>query len=259
LKPRVKATRHESGLPYDAPDGEVEEITLAEQVYRSLRRDLISGSIEPGQSLRLEFLKQRYGISFSPIREALNRLQSERMVVSTASRGFRVAPFSREEMWDAAETRILIDCEAMRRSLKNGDDVWETRLVAAYHALNLAAKRVQDMPAPDDEASEMLEQRHLEFHRALIAACGSRWLMELSVQMYTQTERYRRPTLRGRSGWGDVGRDVGREHQDLMDAALARDSKRAVALLAEHYRKTVALIERFAPFKDIASHAPQET
>lgn len=44
-----------------------------------------------------------------------------------------------------------------------------------------------------------------------------------------------------------------------MDAALARDSKRAVALLAEHYRKTVALIERFAPFKDIASHASQET
>jgi len=74
----VKATRQESGLPYDAPDGGVEEITLAEQVYRSLRRDLISGDIEPGQSLRLEFLKQRYGISFSPIREALNRLQSER-------------------------------------------------------------------------------------------------------------------------------------------------------------------------------------
>src|SRR5690606_22297203 len=178
---------------YDALGGGVEEITLAEQVYRALRRDLISGEIEPGQSLRLEFLKQRYGISFSPIREALNRLQSERMVVSTASRGFRVAPFSREEMWDAAETRILIDCEAMRRSLKNGDDAWETRLVAAYHALNLAAKRVQGMPEPDAEASELLEQRHLDFHQALIGACGSRWLTELSMQMYTQTERYRRP------------------------------------------------------------------
>ena len=258
MKPRVKATRQEPGRPYDAPGGVVEEITLAEQVYRSLRRDLISGEIEPGQSLRLEFLKQRYGISFSPIREALNRLQSERMVVSTASRGFRVAPFSREEMWDAAETRILIDCEAMRRSLRNGDDAWETRLVAAFHALNLAAKRAHELPEPDEEASEMLEQRHLDFHRALIAACGSRWLMELSLQMYTQTERYRRPTLRGRSGWGDIDRDVGREHQDLMDAALARDSDRAAALLAEHYRTTVALIERFASFKDVASHDPQE-
>ncbi|MBX6316963.1 GntR family transcriptional regulator [Pigmentiphaga sp.] len=258
MKPRVKATRQSPERSYDALGGGVEEITLAEQVYRALRRDLISGEIEPGQSLRLEFLKQRYGISFSPIREALNRLQSERMVVSTASRGFRVAPFSREEMWDAAETRILIDCEAMRRSLKNGDDAWETRLVAAYHALNLAAKRVQGMPEPDAEASELLEQRHLDFHQALIGACGSRWLTELSMQMYTQTERYRRPTLRGRSGWGDIDRDVGREHQELMDAALARDSERAVRLLAEHYRTTVALIERFASFNDEPSHEPQD-
>ena len=48
----------------------------------------MSGAFAPGQSLRLELLKQRYGSSFSPIREALNRLRSERMVVSTTSRGF---------------------------------------------------------------------------------------------------------------------------------------------------------------------------
>ena len=66
---------------------EIEEITLSEQVYRLLRRDIMSGAFAPGQSLRLELLKQRYGSS-SPIREALNRLRSERMVVSTTSRGF---------------------------------------------------------------------------------------------------------------------------------------------------------------------------
>src|SRR6185437_13780066 len=146
LKPRLKVVRQESGLPREASGDEVEDITFAERIYRLLRRDLIAGEIAPGQSLRLAFLKQRYGSSFSPIREALNRLQSERMVVSTTSRGFRAASFSRVEMWDAVQTRILIDCEAMRRSLKNGDDAWETALVTAFHALTLAARRRHDLP-----------------------------------------------------------------------------------------------------------------
>ena len=270
MKPRLKVVRQEPGLPYEAlglealglealglealgseaPGDEVEDITFAERVYRLLRRDLIAGEIAPGQPLRLEFLKRRYGSSFSPIREALNRLQSERMVVSTTSRGFRAASFSRTEMRDAAETRILIDCEAMRRSLKNGDDAWETDLVTAFHALTLAARRRQDLPQdePAERGNELLEQRHLGFHRALISACDSRWLMELSLQMYTHTERYRRPMLRSRPGLGGMDRDVGKEHQALMDAALARDAGRAAALLAEHYRKTVELIERIASF-----------
>ena len=74
MRPRIKASR----LDEPGSDGspEIEEITLSEQVYRLLRRDIMSGAFAPGQSLRLELLKQRYGSSFSPIREALNRLRS---------------------------------------------------------------------------------------------------------------------------------------------------------------------------------------
>ena len=115
LKSRIEATPQDHILQREAKSGTGEEMTLAEQVYRSLRRDIISGALEAGRSLRLEFLKQRYGISFSPIREALNRLHSERLVLTTVSRGFRVAPFSFDEMWDAIETRVLIDCEALDR------------------------------------------------------------------------------------------------------------------------------------------------
>lgn len=241
VKPRVKAVRQDHAMDEDASGGALEDITLAEQVYRALRRDIISGDVPAGQSLRLEYLKQRYGISFSPLREALNRLHSERMVVSTTSRGFRVAPFSVEEMWDAIETRILIDCEAMRRSLANADDRWEARLVGTYHALTLAASRGAEGTPKLPQEEELLEARHLDFHHGLISACESRWLMELSTQMYAQTERYRRPMLRGRPRWGGA-RDVQREHQELMDAALARDADRATALLAQHYRETGRMV-----------------
>lgn len=215
----------------------LEEITLAEHVYRALRRDIIAGAVEAGQSLRLEFLKDRYGISFSPIREALNRLWSERLVVPSGSGGFCVAPLSIDEMQDAIETRILIDSEALRRSLANGDDRWEVRLVGAYHALMLVASRTASEAHVQQNEKELLEARHFDFHNSLISACGSRWLMDFSSQMYSQTERYRSPSLNGAPG-PSGSRDVQLEHQGLMDAAVTRDADRAVTLLAHHYRET---------------------
>ena len=172
----------------------------------------------------------------------LNRLNSERLVLSTTSRGFRIAAFSLEEMWDAIETRVLIDCEALGRSIVNGDDEWEARLVGTYHAPTLAANR--DAPDLRDqiEGTDVLETRHMEFHQALISACGSRWLIGLSTQLCDQTERYRQPILRRRSEWG-AARNVRQEHQDLKDAALARNTDEATTLLAEHYRETGRMIE----------------
>lgn len=241
MKPRIKSPiEDEPGA--DGTAG-VEEITLSEQVYRLLRRDIMGGAFAPGQSLRLELLKQRYGSSFSPIREALNRLRSERMVVATTSRGFRVAPLSVEELWDACETRILIDCDALRRSLAHAGDAWEARLVGAYHALTLAARRAAEPAGPDPEREDALEARHWEFHHALIGACRSPWLLDLSAQLYAQTERYRRPALAGVSAYGPQ-RNVDQEHRLLLEAALSRDADRAAATLAGHYRKTAQFIEQ---------------
>ena len=170
------------------------------------------------------------------------------MVVSTTSRGFRIAPLSVEEMWDACETRILIDCEALRRSLGNADDAWEARLVGAYHALTLAAQHRRAVP-PDQELAELLEARHLDFHHALIGACRSHWLLDLSTQLYAQTERYRRPARAGATAYGPE-RNVDDEHRQLLDAALSRDADKSAAMLAAHYRKTAQFIEHIISTQD---------
>lgn len=244
MKPRVRVLRTAPASSADDAGEAYEEITLAEQAHRALRRDIISGAIPAGQPLRLEFLKERYGISFSPLREALNRLHSERLVISTTSRGFRVAPFSEEEMWDAIETRIVIDCEALRRSLVRGDEEWEARLVASFHALMQATgRRIADVNDPSSPDQEELEERHHDFHRCLIGACGSRWLLDLSDQLYAQTERYRQPSLRDRNYW-KLERDVGTEHRQLLDAAVARDTGLAAGILARHYRETGRMVRK---------------
>ena len=92
-------------------------MTLAEKAYQYIRRDIVRGGLAPGQPLRMAPMSERYQMGFSPLREALTRLQSERLVVSVALRGFSVAPLSMNEMWDAINTRIHIETEALRLAI----------------------------------------------------------------------------------------------------------------------------------------------
>ncbi len=224
----------------DPVDSQGGAATLAEAAYRRLRQDIVAGVFAPSQPLRLELLKQRYGLSFSPLREALNRLQTERLVATAPLRGFSVAPVSIEEMWDATQTRILIECEALRRSIAQGDDDWEAAIVAAFHALDLQVRRRAAGGSGGDELIA-LETRHQDFHRALIAQCRSRRLIDIADQLYVETQRYRLPTLSGQNPL--ASRDVAQEHRQIMDAALARRADEAAALLDAHYRKTSELVE----------------
>lgn len=249
MKPRIRLVRA-GASETSTLEADFEAITLAEQAHRAMRRDILAGALPAGQPLRLESLKARYGISFSPLREALNRLQSEQLVVSTTSRGFRVAPFSEEEMWDAIETRIVIECEALRRSLARGDDVWEANVMDAFRALlkatdehALHAEPPEHAAGPASPADERLEECHYAFHRSLLAACGSKWLLELSAKLYAQTERYRRPSLQDGKYWSRE-RDVALEHRQLVDAVAARDAGQAAGLLARHYRETGRAVKK---------------
>lgn len=227
-----------------AEDAGVEK-TLTQEAYRRLRLDIISGVFEPDTPLRLEALKERYGLSFSPLREALNRLHAERLVVASALRGFRVAPFSLDEMRDAIETRVLIDVEGLRRSIAAGGDDWEARVIGAFHALSRCVERAASAKrTPPALQSEELEARHREFHFALVSESGSRWLMEFSAQLYAQTERYRRPAMQVKAKSRAPARDIHGEHRAIMDAALSRNAAKAAALLAAHYRKTGEAIEQ---------------
>lgn len=226
--------------------------SLTRVAYTRLREDILSNMLEPDQPLRLEFLRERYGLSFSPLREALNQLQVERLVSSTSKRGFRVAPVSLKEMWDAIDTRILIETEALRQSLAHGDDDWEGALVSSLHALDKCRRRLADTgqsPTPKD--LEALEARHQQFHGSLLGACPSVLLIQLSATLYAQTERYRRPLLSTAAPEivGETGPDD--EHRAMTAAALDRDADTAVGLLRRHLTSTGQFIEAAHERKEV--------
>src|SRR4051812_41157782 len=87
--------------------------SVGERTYRQIRSDIIFGRLAPGQKLKLEDLKQDYRTSVSTLRELLNRLASEGLIVAEGHRGFEVTPVSIENMREVAAMRLLLECHAL--------------------------------------------------------------------------------------------------------------------------------------------------
>jgi GntR family carbon starvation induced transcriptional regulator len=211
--------------------------SLVEGAYQTIRDDILDGTLAPNAKLRLDMLRERYGVSASTLREALIRLVGEALVTSEAQRGFRVAAVSIEDAADLTQTRKLIELEALRQSILLGDDAWEAGLVASFHRLS----KVEEKLAEDPESQlDEFERRNWDFHRALIAACPSRWLKHLLAILFQQSERYRRICLVNRV----IPRDVHAEHKAVTEAALARDVELACRLAGEHIEKTLMVVTK---------------
>src|SRR3546814_369960 len=100
--------------------------TLAEAAFIELRRQLLSGALQPGEPLRLERLKQDLKIGFTPLREALMRLSSEGLVLAEEQRGFRVAPATLADLEDIMTSRAEIEALALQRAIRLGGDDWRS-------------------------------------------------------------------------------------------------------------------------------------
>ncbi|TAL01439.1 MAG: FCD domain-containing protein, partial [Rhodospirillaceae bacterium] len=209
----------------------MKQLSLTEHTLNELREAILRIDHEPGSALRLDALQKQYGTSSSPLREALNRLVSEGLVTQDSNRGFRVATISLDEFRDMTEMRLLLEPEALRRSIEYGDDEWEGRVIAAHHRLRRAEEgKTSISPTLDEDWSTV----HRAFHLELFSGGPSLRLQKQCASLFTEAERYRRVTARLRQR----PRDKGAEHAAIMAAALDRDSGLAVTLLRNHIQST---------------------
>jgi GntR family transcriptional regulator, carbon starvation induced regulator len=205
--------------------------TLTTDLFEQLQSDILHNRLDPGSRLRFRELRERYKSGLSPLREALMRLVAEGLVLLEDHKGFRVAPVSREEMIDIANTLLELEAIAIRWAIEKGDDRWEAEIVARLHELS---KR--EMFAPDGSLDPEWEARNVAFHESLYAACGSPSLKLVCHVLYERHSRYRR--LRTRQQ--DPHRDVAKEHEALMRATIGRDATAAADLLRKHRAATMA-------------------
>jgi len=211
--------------------GSAVAVTVTETVYRRIRGEILEGALKPGGKLKLDTLKARYHVSVNTLRETLSRLVADGLVQNEGQRGFTVVPASLADLRDITEMRRLLECEAARRSLERASLDWESQLVAAYHKLSKVEAVVD---SEKEKYGGLLEQYNREFHAALIADCGSRWLIQLHGTMYDQSLRYRMLALQVKDFPREQSR---REHREILEAALGRDADRLVTVLSAHITK----------------------
>lgn len=207
--------------------------SLTRAIYDALRDELLSGRILPGEKIPIADTAGRYGVSLSSVREALSRLVADGLVHAHDQRGFRASPVSVADLRDVIRVRTEIETLALADSIDHGGTDWEARILAAHHRLSKAAPYEGERPG---RVSDDWMQRHKEFHRELLSACTSPWLLRISAMLFDQTERYRR--LLGYIAGHD--RRVDDEHRDILEAFLAHDKARATALMASHFEATAA-------------------
>lgn len=213
--------------------------TLAERAMRRLREDILAVRLEPGARLRLAELQERYGLGISPLREALLRLASEGLVVAEGQRGFAVASVSLDDLEDLTHARICLETAMLREAVSRGDADWEAGIVAAFHRLSRAPLPVDTR---DDEATQRWETLHRAFHHALVAGCGSNWLLRQQAQLADHSERYRRVRLFHSAPPPLLARNVENEHRALMQALLDHDAPLACELMTAHLRQTAQAV-----------------
>ncbi|PRY65313.1 GntR family transcriptional regulator [Vreelandella songnenensis] len=200
--------------------------TASSRIYDILRKDLVGGRFAAGEKLAINALKEQYQVGLSPLREALNKLAAYGLLIQENQRGFRVPRLSRAELDDIAQMRLALEGMAFEQAIVHGDAAWEAELLAAEHRLKCA-----DMTLDKDDEWERL---HTQFHRTLVAPCGSVWLLRFIEQLHDQFDRYRRlgpkmPVIR---------QELDQQHHELVELAMQRDAQAARTLLDDHIRKS---------------------
>ncbi|KAA0085616.1 GntR family transcriptional regulator [Mycolicibacterium sp. P9-64] len=221
--------------------------TRVDDAYNRLRAAILHGRHRPGSRLLLTALCVEYEISSGVLREVLPRLLGEGLVVAEPQRGFRVVEVSAEDLRALTESRVLVEAAALRQAINCGDLQWESALVAAHHTLT-----GQSLRAEDGSLRREWFVAHSDFHRALLAGSPNHRLQEIADRLRDATEIYR---YWSESIGDDHDRDIAGEHASILEATLARDAERAVALLTSHYERTRDILLRVQNEAGIAEQA----
>lgn len=209
--------------------------TLArDEVYRRLRADIISCSLLPGTELRESELAEQFQVSKSPVRDALHRLEVERLVSVLPRRGYRIVPISVKDAREVLEFRSVVEQACAVRAAEVASDA-ELRGLEEFR--HFVADSVEDF-IPYNSS----------FHQAITRLSGNRRMSDYSCDLGEQHSRLVRVGISMTPPQDYEG--FVREHGEIIDALQARDGRRAARLVGAHIeqaeKRIVAALSRAA-------------
>jgi DNA-binding GntR family transcriptional regulator len=201
----------------------VQRSSVRGQILDALRTALVTGNLEPGEVYSAPVLGERFGVSATPVREAMQQLALEGAVEVVPNRGFRVVERDARELAELAEIRALIEVPVMLRLARTVPaERWAELRPLAEATARAASSGCRATYAESDRA----------FHRAVLSLTGNEQLVRVAEDLHRRSQW---PLVGGslRPARADLAADAA-EHAILLDALIARDVEMVRSLVAAH-------------------------
>lgn len=208
--------------------------TLAEQVFRLIQSAIVKGEIAPGSKISEPELARVYGISRGPLREAIHRLEGQRLLVRVPHVGARVVSLSHSELIELYEIRESLEGMACRLAAErmSNAEIAELRRVLDTHEQDAAFRA---------GVGYYQQEGDFDFHYRIIQGSGNRTLTQmLCGDLYQLVRMYRIQF----SAVPNRPRQAFAEHHRILDAIAERDGELAELLMRRHISASKRNIER---------------
>lgn len=202
-----------------------EKVSLRERVSRALRAAIVSGELEPGQVYSAPALGARFGVSATPVREAMLDLVRENLVTTVPNKGYRVTTMDEADLDDVTELRMLIEPPLAARVTPDVPD-------EDLPQLRRMARAIVDGALAGDLVAYTEADR--AFHLRLLEYAGNPRVTTLVADLRGHTRLY------GLASLLETGEleESAREHDTILDAIEARDPAEVERLMRAHISQT---------------------
>jgi DNA-binding GntR family transcriptional regulator len=208
--------------------------TKADGAYLEMRNLILQGTLGPGSRVDYVQLSASLGVSITPLREALRRLEADHLVIRNAHRDVVVAPLTREEATELVTVRRELDLLAARLAAEQmtRDELAGARDLIARQDEEAALRYLRDAGLPVTEGGMVSVNR--AFHRMVYCGSHNQVLIQYRDAISTRTERYVIMARQLSTVPADAHRSL---HERLLAALEARDAAAATDLMRAHYRE----------------------
>ncbi len=212
---------------------------LREIVFEHLREAILTGKLEPGQRLMEVQLAEQLGVSRTPVREAIRKLELEALVVMIPRKGAYVADVSLKDIIEVLEIRAALEglAASLAAERMSDDDLERLEVISYEFNASLESDNVEDMVEKD-----------VAFHDLIFQSTNNQKLVQINNSLREQVYRFRVTYLSD----VDTSKKLVQEHEQIIDALLKRDSKLAMEHAMDHIENAENfIIEKFRRRQDI--------
>lgn len=209
---------------------EHKSFSLAQQVFERLEKDILCGVYQRGQILSETALTADLGVSRTPIREALQRLEQERLI-ELGSKGILVIGVTQKDLEDIFEIRLQLEGAAARKAAKN---ITEEELAELREALELQEFYVSRKDA------DRIKGMDSKFHELIYRFSGSAIYYDVLVPLHNKAQKYRKASVENESR----AVESAKEHRAIFEAIASHDAEKAGRFMEEHVKNAAENIRK---------------